>query len=328
MGSENLKITIVIPNYNGKKFLKPCLDSLQGQLGTKAQILLVDNGSGDGSLELMRAQYPDVRVLELQENTGFCHAVNVGIQESDTQYVILLNNDTEVKSGFIDALLRVMEQPGNEKVFSAGAMMLDMHQPELIDDAGDRLNALGWAFSRGKGKAADKFNCPAEVFAACGGAAIYRRSVFEEIGFFDELHFAYLEDVDIGYRALIHGYRNLYEPKARVLHAGSASSGSRYNAFKTKLVPANNVYMIWKNMPLLQWILNLPLLIAGFAIKLLFFAVKGMGGLYLKGLMTGLGRCFSKQGREHKVTFRLKYLGNYLEIQWQLWLNIFRRLCE
>lgn len=324
----NMKITIVIPNYNGIKYLKPCMDALQGQLGETAEVLVVDNGSSDGSTELMREQYPEIKLLELGENTGFCHAVNVGIQASATPYVILLNNDTEVKPGFVSALLEVMERPENTDVFSAGAMMIDMHRPELLDDAGDRLNALGWAFARGKGKAVQKYEKPAEVFAACGGAAIYRKSVFEQIGCFDELHFAYLEDMDIGYRARVYGYRNVYEPGAKVLHAGSASSGSRYNEFKTKLVSANNVYMIWKNMPIVQILLNLPFLMLGFFIKILFFLKRGMGGLYVKGCLRGWRRCFTLEGRKHKVPFQWKHFGNYVKIQWQLWLGIFRRFWE
>ena len=136
----------------------------------------------------------------------------------------------------------------------------------------------------------------------------------------------YLEDIDIGYRAKIYGYRNLYQPAAKVLHAGSASSGSRYNERKTVWAASNSIYLIGKNMPLLQWILNLPLLLLGFFVKWLFFVRKKMGMLYLKGLAEGFGKCFSKEGRAHKVPFKWKHFGNYVSIQIQLWLNIFRRL--
>lgn len=337
----NMKeITVVIPNYNGIKYLADCLDSLrQQESGTPAfTVLVVDNGSSDGSVEFLK-QYVvqqdkalecdgeseaiyDIRTMFLQENTGFCHAVNVGIRASGTPYVILLNNDTKVKSGFVKSLYDAICK--DNKIFSVSSQMLMWDKPELIDDAGDCYNVLGWAYARGKGKRAEEYNEATEIFATCGGASIYRKSVFEEIGYFDEEHFAYLEDLDIGYRAQIYGYRNFYEPSAKVLHFGSASTGSRYNEFKTKLSSANNVYVIGKNMPTLQLLLNVPFLLLGFLVKFLFFCRKRMGILYLKGLWQGVKRCFSEVGRKAKVPFCPGRLGNYVSIQIQLYLNVFR----
>lgn len=318
-----MEVTIVIPNYNGLRFLEDCLTSLEAQ-SYPAPILVVDNGSTDGSVAWIRENHKAVRVISLQKNTGFSKAVNIGIQKSETPYVILLNNDTKVKAGFTEALVSAIQK--SERIFSVSAKMLDMKNEAVIDNAGDLYCALGWAYARGKGKAQDKYNVPARVFSACAGAAIYRKAVFEEIGYFDELHFAYLEDLDIGWRAQIYGYENRYEPSAAVLHAGSASSGSRYNPFKTRLSSANSVYVIGKNMPFLQWLLNLPFLVAGFSVKTLFFAKKGMGAMYVKGCMRGLHRCFSEEGRKHKVRFRFAHLGSYCRIQGELWCNIFRRL--
>lgn len=320
------KVTVVIPNYNGKEFLQDCLHSLFNQkTGTpEYHVLVVDNGSQDGSLELLRERFPQVEVEALSENTGFCHAVNVGIQKSQAPYVILLNNDTKVGSGFVAALYRVMEEDPN--IFSASAKMLFWDAPELLDGAGDRYCALGWAYSRGKGKPAKRFDKPVAVFSACGGAAIYRRQVFQEIGLFDELHFAYLEDLDIGWRAQIFGYRNVYEPSAEVIHYGSATTGSRYNETKTVLAAANNVYVAGKNMPFLQKLLNLPFLVIGFFVKFIFFCKKKMGKLYLQGILQGLKKLYSREGRSKKIPFSHKHLGRYLAIQWQLYLNLARIL--
>ena len=322
------KITIVIPNYNGCRYLKECLETLLAdrENAPAFRVLVVDNGSTDDSCTFVREQFPQVELLALPENTGFCGAVNVGIKASRTPYVVLLNNDTKVKSGFITNLYRAIE--GDEKVFSVSARTLMWDDPNRVDDAGDRFCALGWAFARGKGKRTDRYDTATEVFSACGCAAIYRRSVFDEIGLFDELHFAYLEDLDIGYRAQIYGYRNLYEPKAQVIHYGSASSGSRYNEFKTRLVSTNNIYLIHKNMPLLQRIWNLPFLVPGFLIKNLFFAAKGMGVLYAKGVLQGLKRSYSAPGKAHKVPFRLHHLPNYCRIQLQLYANLIRFLMK
>lgn len=323
---QEKKVTVVIPNYNGIKYIRGCMDSLRSQEGEPFELLVIDNASKDGSLEVLQQEYPEARVIALSENTGFCHAVNVGIRESRTPYVILLNNDTIVKEGFVQALVKAVEEA--EDIFSVSSMMLSMQDETIIDDAGDGYSAFGWAYSRGKGRPASQYEKRAEIFAACGGASIYRKKIIEEIGYFDENHFAYLEDIDIGYRAKIYGYRNLYEPDAKVIHAGSATSGSRYNEFKTKLASANSSYLVGKNMPLLQILINFPFLLLGFLVKAFFFTCKKMGMLYIKGYFSGIARCFSKEGRKHKVKFKLQHFVNYLKIE--IWLicgifGIFRK---
>ena len=319
------QVTVVIPNYNGERFLRECLDCLLAQeADTPAfDVLVVDNGSADKSLEILR-DYPQVRLEALPENTGFCHAVNVGITLAESEYVLLLNNDTKVTSTFVKALTEAIA--AKPDAFSVSAKMPMWDKPELTDDAGDRYCVLGWAYSRGKGKPAERYTQACKVFSACGGAAIYRKEVFDKIGLFDELHFAYLEDLDIGYRAQINGYRNYYEPGAEVIHYGSASSGSRYNEWKTSLASANSIYVVGKNMPLLQWILNLPFLFAGFLIKYLFFLKKGYGKLYLQGLGKGFARLFSEEGRARKVRFRMRNLPNYIRIQLYLYVDTLRFL--
>ena len=315
-----VKATVVIPNYNGIRYMEKCLVSLY-RLKEQSlfRVIMVDNGSVDGSLELVRERFPQVQVEALPANTGFCHAVNVGIELSESPYVILLNNDTEVYEGFVEHLVTAIE--AEENLFAVSARMLQWQDPERIDDAGDQYCVLGWAYSRGKGKLASAYDRQAGIFAACGGAAIYRKAVFEEIGLFDEAHFAYLEDIDICYRAGIRGYQCRYCPQARVLHYGSATSGSRYNLFKTGLASANSVYLVLKNMPLLQLLWNLPFLLLGFAVKACFFARKGMGKAYLAGLGRGLQKSFSKEGRKKKVPFRWKHLPHYFRIQWLLYRN-------
>lgn len=320
---QSCKTTVVIPNYNGMKYIRDCLDSVKSLLEQSCfHIIVVDNGSKDGSLEVISKGYPEVELISLPENTGFCHAVNVGIGASVTPYVLLLNNDTKVLPGFIKNLEEAMEE--SEKIFSVNSLMLTMQDQNIVDNAGIRYCVLGWAYDRGKGKPASDFAEKKEVFAACGGASLYRREVFEKIGLFDENHFAYLEDVDMGYRAKIFGYQNVYEPRAKVVHAGSGTSGSRYNEFKTRLSSANNAYLIGKNMPFLQVLLNFPFLILGFLVKALFFTKRKMGMLYVKGYFEGMKRCFTEQGKLHKVPFQWKNLKNYCRIQILLYIDTIR----
>ncbi len=318
-----MKTTVVIPNYNGRDYLRDCLTSLLEGSVVPA-IIVVDNGSADESTAMVKDEFPMVKLIALPENCGFSAAVNIGIRAAGTEYVFLLNNDTVVLKDTIEELEAAMERHPN--AFSVAAKMLQMKNPELIDSAGDFYCALGWAFARGKDRKTEAFSKETPVFSSCAGAALYRKAVFEEIGDFDEKHFAYLEDIDVGYRANIHGYRSFYAPSSVVLHAGSGSSGSRHNKFKVALSSRNSIYLIYKNMPTLQMLLNLPFLFLGYLVKLLFFLKKGLGADYMKGLGKGFQLVFSKKGREHKVRFSMKHLGNYVAIQLQLWVNMFRRL--
>ena len=312
------KVSVIIPNYNGMQYVKRCLDSLMEQTLKDWEILFIDNGSADGSRELVEKEYPLVRVIALPENLGFCGAVNIGIHAATAPYVVLLNNDTEAEPEFLQELYDGIRR--KPRAFSGGAMMLQFHNREKIDDAGNFYNALGWAFALGKGKPAADYNKERKIFSACGGAAIYRKDLLEELGYFDEEHFAYLEDTDIGYRAQIAGYENWYFPKAKVYPVGSGTSGSRYNQFKIRYSSRNNIYMIYKNMPILQIVLNMPLLVAGFTVKLLFFSFKGYGREYAAGIKNGFSIC-----KKNKVRFQWKHMGNYCRIQIQLWVNLIRR---
>ena len=318
-----MKTTIIIPNYNGKNFLKNCLESATKST-VLASILVVDNGSSDGSREWLAENFPQVKVIVFSENRGFPAAVNAGIGAADTPYVFLLNNDTAMEADCLKNLEAAME--ADSRIFSVGAKMLSMRQPDLVDSAGDLYSAFGWAYAVGKGKESALYTKPLQVFSNCAGAALYRKEYLEKTGLFDEAHFLYLEDVDIGWRARIAGYRNVTEPAAVVYHAGSGSSGSRYNTLKIAHSSRNNIYLIYKNMPVLQLLLNLPFLLAGFGMKFLFFAAKGYGKVYGKGLISGIRLCMSADARKKKVPFHFKNMGHYGKIQLELWINLFRRL--
>jgi GT2 family glycosyltransferase len=315
------EVTVVIPNLNGKAHLRACLDSLRRQSAEPFTVIVVDNGSDDGSVELVREEYPEVILEAFDRNYGFCRAVNRGIEMTKTPYVILLNNDTVCEKNFVRELTAAIRRMPD--CFSCASRMVQMRDPERMDNGGDYYCALGWAFAYGKDRPARNYGKKREIFSACAGAAIYRRAVFDEIGFFDEAHFAYLEDVDVAYRAKIAGYRNFYIPEAVVRHVGSATSGSVYNEFKIRHSSRNNIYLIYKNMPWPQILLNLPLLAVGFFVKMLFFIRKGYGREYVGGLLKGIRLC--EENKKRKVRFRKQNLMHYLRIQGELWLNMFRR---
>ena len=309
-----MKASVVIPNYNGESYLENCLASLERQDETDFEVIVVDDGSSDGSAEKARERFPHVRFLFHEENRGFAAAVNTGIKAAKADAVILLNNDTVAGRHFVGTLVRELRK--RPDIFSVAACMLDLHHPERVDDAGDNFSALGWAYSPARDKPAADFRRRRSIFSACAGAAIYRKDVLLKLGGFDERHFAYLEDVDLGFRAQWAGWRSVYAPRARVLHAGSGSSGSRYNPFKLRLTVRNQLYLVYKNMPLWMLIFNRKGLLLGWLIKLAYFARKGMGKEYLKATGEGLRLC--REGKERRVDFSKVPLRRQLQMEKKL----------
>lgn len=315
------KVAIVIPNYNGKAYIRACLDSMRVQTFSDMRVMVIDNASEDGSDAIVENEYPNVELVRLSRNFGFAYAVNEGIKRcGDCEYVILLNNDTEADKDFVLKLYEAIR--GHKRTFSVASRMVSMKNRDRLDGAGDLYCALGWAFALGKDAPVSMYKKRSRIFSSCAGAAIYNRVLLEKTGYFDERHESYLEDVDIGYRARIMGYINEYTPDAVVYHMGSGVSGSRHNAYKVRLTVGNNIYLIYKNMPILQLILNLPFIIAGILIKLVYFAKKGLLGPYMAGLKRGFGLI----GQGGRFKHSLKYLPSYIKIQLELWLNMVRRI--
>lgn len=310
-----LPVSVVIPNYNGITYLEDCLSTLYKSTKLPAEVIIVDNASTDGSLEFIKESYPQVNVVSHSINTGFTGAVNHGICASKEKYVFLLNNDTKIEKDCLEKLVKAMNS--DEKVFSAGALMLRMDEPEVVDNGGDTMNLLGYpkSFLNGKSKLNIFKDRYAPVFTACAGAAIYRKEVLGKIGLFDDLHFAYFEDVDIGYRARIYGYKNISVRDAVVYHKGSATSGSKHNAFKVSLSSKNSVLLHVKNMPALQYICNFPFLLLGYLIKFAFFTLIGLGKEYFKGIISGFKLAMSAEGRKKHVRFKFRHMWNYFCIQ-------------
>ena len=171
-----MEVSVVIPNYNGIAFLDSVLASLEGQTLKNFEVIFVDNGSSDGSCSFVAGNYPWVHIIELPENYGFCKAVNEGNQASRAPYVLLLNNDTEVKEDFLEEMVAAIRR--HKRAFSCAARMVQYHDRDRLDDAGNFYNALGWSFARGKGRDIHTYEKEEQIFSSCGGAAIYRRKTF------------------------------------------------------------------------------------------------------------------------------------------------------
>lgn len=317
-----MKVSVVTPNYNGEKFLKTFFESLENDSEYIGEVIIVDNGSVDGSKDYIKNStftFP-VRLVENTQNTGFAPAVNQGILKAENEYIFSLNNDTEVKKGSIKALVDLISS--DKDIFSVQAKMLQYKNKDLIDDAGDEYNLLAWTKKTGENHNSAEFREVKDIFSACAGAAMYKKSLLTEIGMFDDNYFAYMEDVDLAIRSRIYGYRNLLCPDAIVYHIGSATSGSRHNDFKVRLAARNNVWTVYKNLPIPMKIVNFIFLFFGFLIKYVFFVKKGFGSTYLSGLREGL----STRGKIDKVKFKTSNTKNYFRIEYRLIINTIKFL--
>lgn len=301
------KATVVIPNYNGMKYLPQCIEALRKQTVSCFDILVVENGSSDGSAEWLEAS--QVPMLKEKENLGFAGGVNAGIRACTSPYVILLNNDTEVFPDFVEALIRALE--AHPRLFAVSARMLQTGDRSRMDDAGDGISLFGWAWQRGNGQPAAEHEKACDIFSACGGAAIYRRAALEETGLFDEAHFAYLEDIDLSWRAWLYGWFIRYCPEAKVYHYGSATSGSKYNEFKVHLSARNHIWLMYKNQPDFLLFLHSPWIAAGLLVKAMYFAKKGLFLPWLSGTWEGL----THLDRVKRVRFEEIPPGRFLSIE-------------
>jgi GT2 family glycosyltransferase len=242
-----VKVSVIILNWNGKRFLEDCLTSLAAQTFLNFEIVLVENGSTDGSAEFVRERYSWVKQLVLDQNLGFSGGNNQGLAVCRGEYIVTLNNDTRVETTFLAELVAAADaDPG---IGMVAAKMLNFYDTGRIDSVGIRATTAGLGVNRGVGEAdRGQYDTPEEVFGACAGAALYRRAMLDEVGFFDAEFFAYYEDTDLAWRARLAGWRCMTAPRAVVYHVHSATSG-RMSPFTVYQVQRNKWYTIIKNWP-------------------------------------------------------------------------------
>lgn len=242
-------LSIIIPNWNGLKFLEPCLDSLALQTHTTLEVIVVDNASTDGSQAFMRDHYPSVTLLELPENRGFTGACNAGMRAAKGDFIALLNNDTEVDEGWAAAVADAFAR--HPEVGMVASKMLLYNQRDHIHTAGDFFTVNGKAGNRGVWQRDDgQYDREEYVFSACGGSSVYRRDMLDKIGLLDDAYFFLLEDVDLGWRAQLSGYRCLYTPQAVVYHHLSATGGGVTASYYDG---RNRIMLLVKNYPAALW---------------------------------------------------------------------------
>ncbi|MBA3534807.1 MAG: glycosyltransferase family 2 protein [Ardenticatenales bacterium] len=238
-------VSVVIPTWNGKHHLELCLPSLAAQAYRPFEIIVVDNGSEDGSVEWLAREWPTVRVLAQPENRGFAPSVNAGIAVSRGELIVLLNNDTEAEPDWLSQLVDVAQRhPDAGMVASKLKLWSDRSR---LHSAGDYYTVGGRPGNRGVWEVDDgRWGEEEWIFAPCAGAALYRRSLFDAIGGMDERFGSYLEDVDLAWRANLAGFRCRFAPRAIVYHRVSATGGGPLASYFNG---RNWLYVLVKNVP-------------------------------------------------------------------------------
>lgn len=316
-----MKASIVIPNLNGAGWLRDSIESIWAQTEQDFELIIIDNGSTDESLAIARSYVgrPGYTLVENQTNTGFSAAVNTGIGLAKGEYVVLFNNDAFAQPDWLAQLIAMAD--AEPRAFAVQSLMIRHFERDICDDAGDYVTLFGWACKRGDGMYWRRYTKPGRIFSACGGASLYRKSILDEIGLFDELFFAYFEDVDISWRANSLGYKNLYCPAAKCYHICGATTGAvRYNEFKSVQSGRNSILLPYKNMPLGMLLLNFIPLALGYLLKILVFGLRGFWTPYIKGAR----EAFRAIPKVEKPKFRWRNLPHYALIELWLAADMFR----
>ncbi|MGA2916367.1 MAG: glycosyltransferase family 2 protein [Sedimentisphaerales bacterium] len=284
-------VSVVIPNWNGRKYLNDCITSLRGQSHNNLEIIVVDNASEDDSVEFLQKNFPEVIVIKHSKNLGFGGANNTGIRTAHGKYIMMLNNDTRLEPKCVEELIKPIEK--NERYGACASKILLQYEDNILDVAGIAVCLDGLSIGRGRLESGDKFNQEEEVFFASDCGCLYKKEMLDDIGLtneiYDEDFFAYADETDMGWRAQLAGWKCIYSPQAVVHHYHSASSGS-YSSFKAFLVERNRIWVAVKSFPL-------SILFLGIFYTFLRYFYQAFGALTGKG---AAGR-FTKEANKFKL---------------------------
>lgn len=247
MADRSLLASIIIPNYNGLRFLQPCLDALRTQTypADLTEVILVDDASTDASVTFVRQHYPEVRIVQLARNSGLAVGCNAGAAVARGELLVMLNNDTEAEPGWLAALVEAAQ--AHPQAGAVASKMLLFDRRDTLHNAGDLMGADGIPRNRGVWEQdTGQYDAQPEVFGGCGGGVMYRRAAWKQTGGFDERLFMYLEDVDLAWRLQLAGWRAVFAPAARLYHHLSATGGGVLASY---YVGRNTIWVIAKDMP-------------------------------------------------------------------------------
>lgn len=241
-----LEVSIIVLNFNGRDWLERCLPAALAEVAHDCELVVVDNGSSDGSAEFVAQTFPAVRLAPLATNLGFAAGNNAGAEVARGRYLAFLNNDAAPQPGWLAKLRAALDSRPDAGLAASCIVYLD--RPTIVDSAGDGLTRFGGAFKRSHGRPVSEALTPRDVFGACGAACLIRKELFDEVGGFDSAYFAVHEDVDLSYRCQLRGFSCVYVPDAVVHHAGSATLG-RLSARSVFWGQRNLEWTYFKNTP-------------------------------------------------------------------------------
>lgn len=273
-------VSVIIVNYNGRIFLRKCISSLLSQSYPAIEIILVDNGSSDDSIGYVKKEFPSVKIISNKENLGFAKGNNIGIRAANGELIATVNNDTEATSKWVEGLVKAINS--DENVGMCASKMLFMKNPELINSAGICISRSGACWDRGMfERDKGQYESIEEVFGPCSGAAMYRKSMLEEIGLFDEDFYAYMEDADLAFRGRLAGWKCLYVPNAVIYHAHGGTGGYASD-FTIYYGNRNIIWISFKNFPNQLLITSLPWIIGRNLAVIPYYILKGHGSAILR----------------------------------------------
>jgi GT2 family glycosyltransferase len=304
-------VSVVVPNWNGERFLPSCLDSLRAQTYPRLEIVVADGASRDGSQALLGERYPEVCLVALNENRGFAGNVNAGILASHGDFVALLNNDAVADAKWIAELVAGFDDPS---IGSIASKMLLFDRPDVLNATGDYMRRNGLPGNRGIWERDQgQYDRSPEIFGACGGAVAYRRSMLDDIGLFDERLFYQCEDVDLSYRAQLAGYRCRYLPGARVYHRLGGTGGGAMTSY---YVGRNFIWVLLKNTPgriLRRYVLKIVWAQVDLALRALWHGREPAARASLRGQATALLELPSILRARRDVQRRRRTSDRYIE---------------
>jgi len=318
-----LQISVIILNWNGRHLLPGCLAALDAQTFRDFEVIVVDNGSHDDSMEWLTSAYPAVRLIQNAANLGFATANNQGIRAAQTPLIMLLNNDAYLAPDCLQKLVEAADRMVWAGMFAC--KILQHAAPERMDSAGIEVDRAGVAWNRGWGEAAAQHTHALEVFGPSAAAALYRRVMLDQIGLLDDDFFIYYEDVDLAWRAQWAGWRCWYVPEAAADHRHSATTG-RGSTFKARLLGRNKWWAIVKNYPFAQLWYDVPLLLVVDAVAVLaalvldrnFSAVRGRWEALLGWrLMWGKRAALRRTAARHSG--QAEWRQKLIAVPWQRW---------
>lgn len=326
------EISVIVINWNGRRFLQTCLSALRRQTFRDFETIFVDNGSEDGSADFVYANFPEVRMIRLPDNRGFTGANIAAWEQSRGELIALLNNDTEADSLWLQEI-----HEGNQQFPTAGSFackMLLFDERDVIDNCGFSLSPAGVTVDLGRGeKNGPDWATPRKVFGASGGAAVYRRSMLNDVGFLDDDFFMTYEDVDLGFRSQLHGYACVFLPNAVVYHRYRATM-AKYPARQTFYSQRNIEFVYWKNLPFSMMMESLPQRLLYEIGGAAYFFKQGVGYSFVKAKLNALRHFPAMLRKRREITARRK-IGvdqlrvlmrhNWIGARWKKLLSAWRR---